>query len=243
MLRRHLIAVAFCLCLFFSVAAAQTDEFQQGVSAYAAGDVQDALAHWNTAAKNGHTGAAFLLANLYASGEAGSVQHHLAFRYYRQAATAGHSEAQISLSNYYRHGNRDVGIEANLQQAHAWLAKAAESRNARAQYALGDMHTNGEGVDKNPHRGMRWFLLAADKHYPLALARLGLIYAKGEIVTADVGKGFMYMSLAVEEARGRERPAIVAQYDEMLQSVSPAERQRGLQMAAQWRAEQHDLRQ
>ena len=245
MLRRHLIVLVLFTFLAAPAAAspalAQSNDFQRGVSAYAAGDTDAALDHWRIAAEADHAGAAFLLANLYASGEAGSVQHHLAFRYYHQAAEAGHGEAQIALSNYYRHGNRAAGVEADLQKTHEWLVKAAEARNAHAQYILGDMHTRGEGVEKNPHRGMRWFLLAADKRYALALARLAWVYAEGEIVTADPGLGFMYMSLAVEEAQGRERTAIKAQYDRMLTIIAPQERQRGLELAAQWRAERQAL--
>ena len=243
MLRGYLVALVFAAAVaFVHAASASGEDFHAGVEAYAAGDIDTALDRWNAAAQEGHAGAAYLLANLYADGLAGSVQHHLAFRYYEQAAQAGHTEAQIALANYYRAGNESAGVEADVQKAHAWLAKAAYSRNAHAQYILGDMHTNGEGVEQNPHRGLRWFLLAAEKKYPLALARLGLIYSTGEIVTPDAPKGFMYMSLAVEEARGRERATIVAQYDKMLSHVTPLDRQLGLEMASQWRAERQALR-
>ncbi|MCY4031972.1 MAG: tetratricopeptide repeat protein [Hyphomicrobiales bacterium] len=243
MLRGYLIALVCAVAVAFAHAAnASSADFHAGIKAYAAGDIDTALDRWNDAAQEGHAGAAYLLANLYADGLAGSVQHHLAFRYYEQAAQAGHTEAQIALANYYRTGNEAAGIEVDLHKAHAWLAKAAYNRNAHAQYILGDMHTKGEGVEQNPHRGLRWFLLAAEKKYPLALARLGLIYSAGEIVTPDVPKGFMYMSLAAEEARGRERATIVAQYDRMLAQVTPLDRQLGLEMASKWRAERQALR-
>lgn len=240
MLRGYLIALVFAIA-FAHVAKASSADFHAGIEAYAAGDVETALDRWRDAAQEGHAGAAYLLANLYAEGQAGSVQDELAFRYYEQAAHAGHTEAQVALANYYRIGNEDADVEVDLQKAHAWLAKAAYSRNSHAQYILGDMHTRGEGVEQNPYRGLRWFLLAAEKKYPLALARLGVIYAAGQIVTLDIPKGFMYMSLAVEEARGRERATIIAQYDRMLSRITPLERQLGLKMATQWRAERRVL--
>lgn len=250
MLRRYLmnlITAVIALVVLIVVSAvmsafAQEGAFQRGVRAYSEGDVEAAVSHWREAADDSHAGAAFLLANLYAGDATGETRHALAFRYYLQAAEAGHGEAQVALFNYYRRGNEQAGVEVDLAQAHHWLSQAAGGRNAHAQYLLGDMHTQGEGVEKNPHRGLRWFLLAADKQYALALARLAWIYAEGEIVTSDPAKGFMYMNLAVEEARGRERAAIKSQHERMLADVAPEARRRGLEMAAEWRAERQALR-
>lgn len=235
MLRRHLIAVLFCISLLLPHYKALANGFRDGVQAYANGDIEAAVSHWREAANGGNNGAALLLANLYATGQGGIMRPDLAFNYYLQAAEAGHGEAQVALYDFFRYGNKEADIKVDLERAYAWLSKASDNHNARAQFILGDMHINGEGVVQDTHRGLRWLLLAADKKYPRALARLGLVYARGENVTVDHGKGYMYMSLAVEEARGLERRIIVAQHDAMLEAISPNDRLRGLQMAQQWR--------
>lgn len=235
MLRRYLIAALFCIALVLPRSGVLADGFREGVQAYADGDIESAIAHWREAADGGNDGAALLLANLYSTGQHGISRPDLAFAYYLQAAEAGHSEAQISLFDYYRYGNRQANVEIDLEKAFTWLGKASDNHNARAQFIIGDMHIEGNGVARDVHRGLRWLLLAADKKYPRALSRLGLIYARGEGVSVNHSKGYMYMSLAAEEARGLERPIIIAQHDAMLNAISPEDRLRGLQMAERWR--------
>jgi TPR repeat protein len=52
-------------------------------------------------------------------------------------------------------------------EAKAMLTTAAKQGNAWAQYGLGRVFFNGEGVAKDYTEAMRWFQQAADKDMPM----------------------------------------------------------------------------
>jgi len=76
------------------------------------------------------------------------------------------------------------GVEAykknNFAQALELLLPLATQGNAVAQYALGLMYNNGEGVTKNYQEAAKWYRLAAKQGSMNAQYALGLIYDNGE---------------------------------------------------------------
>ncbi len=52
----------------------------------------------------------------------------------------------------------------------------AEAGNARAQYNLGLMYDNGQGVTQDYPEAVRWYRLAAARGHPSAQFNLGVIY-------------------------------------------------------------------
>ena len=59
------------------------------------------------------------------------------------------------------------------------LRGAAETGDADAQYNLGVMHYQGEGVAQDPKQAATWFCRAADQGHAQAQFALGLMYDKG----------------------------------------------------------------
>lgn len=53
--------------------------------------------------------------------------------------------------------------EQNYREAFTHLQKAAQMRNANAQYALGYLYYYGLGVDQNTEEAYYWFKAAADQ--------------------------------------------------------------------------------
>ncbi len=60
-----------------------------------------------------------------------------------------------------------------------WYHKAAEQGDAAAQYNLGVMYQNGEGVPKSYEEAVRWYHKAADQGYAVAQYNLGVMFHYG----------------------------------------------------------------
>jgi hypothetical protein len=56
----------------------------------------------------------------------------------------------------------------------------ADQHNARAQFVLGNMYANGEGVQQDYVAAIKWYRLSADQGYVLAQTNLGRMYSSGE---------------------------------------------------------------
>ena len=64
-------------------------------------------------------------------------------------------------------------------------SEMGEQRYADAQFNLGLMHYNGEGVSRNDSEAVKWFLQAVEQGHTEAQFNLGLIYISGEGVQED----------------------------------------------------------
>ena len=64
--------------------------------------------------------------------------------------------------------------EAHAESA-TWFRKAAEQGHAAAQYNLGAMCANGQGVSKDYIEAVKWLRKAAEQGHAEAQFRLGLI--------------------------------------------------------------------
>ena len=62
---------------------------------------------------------------------------------------------------------------------------AAEQGAAAAQYDLGNMHREGEGVPQDDAEAVKWYRRAADQGNASAQFNLGVMYAKGQGVPKD----------------------------------------------------------
>ena len=61
----------------------------------------------------------------------------------------------------------------------------AEQGNAVAQFNLGVMYANGQGVPKDDAEAARWYRLAAEQGHDGAQVNLGIMYDNGEGVPKD----------------------------------------------------------
>ena len=58
--------------------------------------------------------------------------------------------------------------------------RLAEQGHAKAQYNLGLMYDNGEGVPENDSEAVKWYRLAAEQGIATAQYNLGIMYDNGE---------------------------------------------------------------
>ena len=79
--------------------------------------------------------------------------------------------------------------------------KAADQGNPVAQYNLGDIYDNGQGVPKDSAEAFRWFHQAADQGHAEAQAILGRMYANGEGVDKDPVAAVKWSLRAAEQGQ------------------------------------------
>ena len=79
------------------------------------------------------------------------------------------------------------------------LHKRAEQGDAEAQFMLGTLYRNGDGVRQNDAQAIEWFQRAADQGYVRALSALGSSYWAGRGVRQDYSRAYFWYQLAVAE--------------------------------------------
>jgi len=81
----------------------------------------------------------------------------------------------------------------------------AEQGNALAQYNLGFMYRNGQGVLQDDAEAVRWYRLAAEQGNAIAQDNLGVMYDTGDGVLQDDVLAHMWFNIA--SANGLESAA------------------------------------
>ncbi len=95
-----------------------------------------------------------------------------------------------------------VGVQAQTPENDA-LRVRAEAGDAEAQFSLGSMYANGEGVPQDDAEAVRWFRLAADQGHARAQYNLGVMYANGRGVPEDDAEAVRWWRLAAEQGYAR----------------------------------------
>ena len=77
--------------------------------------------------------------------------------------------------------------------------KDAQSGDPVAQYNLGKIYDNGEGVPEDDAEAVKWYRLAADQGHAAAQDNLGMMYATGEGVPQDDAEAVKLFRLAANQ--------------------------------------------
>ena len=88
----------------------------------------------------------------------------------------------------------------------------AEQGDVEAQYKLGRIYANGEGVPRNGSEAVRWYRLAADQGNVNAQYRLGNMYADGKGVFRNDVEAVGWYRLAADQGHGGAMFALGAIY-------------------------------
>jgi TPR repeat protein len=127
----------------------------------------------------------------------------------RRVLLLGHAErgkkawAQCKLGSYYREGRN--GFPQCYELAAHWISLAADQGYIEAQYNLGNMYYNGEGVAQSYEKAAELYTLSAEGGNASARFNLGLLYSKGEGVAQSYEKAAELYTLAAEEGNASAR--------------------------------------
>jgi hypothetical protein len=115
--------------------------------------------------------------------------------------------AAILLTGFLHETARaEINIDQLLQRESRELEayrKAAEQGDAKAQYNLGWMYGNGQGVPQDYQRAYAWFLKAAEQGDASAQFNLGVIYGNGQGVELDFKQAYAWFSVAAVNGVGQ----------------------------------------
>ena len=96
--------------------------------------------------------------------------------------------------NAYSSG--DFGVARTL------LKPLAQGGDIRAQYLLGRIYSEGEGVAKNDAEGVKWYRLAADRGDIVSQLALGTMYVNGRGVRRSFVRAYSWFTI-VSQNGGR----------------------------------------
>ena len=108
--------------------------------------------------------------------------------------------------------------EEDYQTAFAKWKPLAVKGNSDAQFGLGYMYLQGQGVVLNYKKAMRWFRMAAEQGDPDAQNNLGLMYAVGTGVLEDPIYALMWFELAAANGSEGAKKNIIASEKTLSQS-------------------------
>ena len=77
--------------------------------------------------------------------------------------------------------------------------QVAEQGNAEAQFNLGLMYDNGQGVCQDYAQAVQWYRKAAEQGYAEAQFNLGVMYANGQGVRQDHAQAVQWFGKAAEQ--------------------------------------------
>lgn len=190
----------------------------------------DLLAALEDAADAGQPMAMWQLGTMYENGEGVTRDPAKAFGYFAQIANQNADAAPkgieadivarsfVKVGDYYRQGLPDAGIPADAQRSHALLLHAATYfGDADAQYRVGLLYMQADGMGINLLQSARWFSLAARKGHCPAQAQLGqLLFSGVDGIAAQPVEGLMWLSVAHDRCAGTADAGWV---DEMLNNA------------------------
>jgi hypothetical protein len=93
-----------------------------------------------------------------------------------------------------------------------WYRKAADQGDAKAQYNLGFMYDNGQGVPQNDAEAMKWYRKAADQGDAEAQFNLGLMYDNGQGVPQNYAEAMKWYRLAADQGDADAQYALAKSY-------------------------------
>jgi len=107
------------------------------------------------------------------------------------------SSGVANAADFYK--GLDAFNAGNYKNALAEWTPLAEQGDARAQYSLGIMYDNGEGVPENDKTAVKWYTKAAEQGLANAQDDLGIMYNYGDGVPENDKTAVKWHTKAAEQ--------------------------------------------
>jgi len=195
-------------------------------------DQDKAAELFEQAADAGLAEAQRLIAICYQNGWGKTKSPSRASEWYGKAAQQGDAPAQLEVGRQYLAGeattmslsgkggwyNLDERTPAELAQDEsegaAWVLKAAEQGNVKAQFYMGKLYQWGKGIPRDNAAGVAWLQKAAKEEHAGAQVELAWAYSRGEGVTKDQKNAVEWFSRAAKQGNAEAQGAIGLCYAE-----------------------------
>ncbi|MGA2902479.1 MAG: tetratricopeptide repeat protein [Candidatus Korobacteraceae bacterium] len=103
--------------------------------------------------------------------------------------------AVLMASGQIAAGNKSQSTQGNVDQ----IRKSAEGGDAKAQYALSKMYSEGKGVSKDQQEAARWARKSAEQGHVPGQNTLAYLYLVGEGVPQDLKQSILWLEKAAEQ--------------------------------------------
>jgi len=172
-LKKALCAVT-AICWTLSAAAQDPEaELQAGLEAWQAGDMVNAMNHYQVAADAGLAQAQAKLGYIYDV----SNQDEMAVHWYRKASMQHDPDGEFGLGEMYAKGE---GVDQDFDVAIEMYMRAAVGGHAQARRVLANAYEHGAfGRKVDEAEALRWLRLAADSGDADAMLRIASLYRDG----------------------------------------------------------------
>jgi len=181
-------------------------DYQRAVAEYNAGQFAAAAASFTQAAAQGHAESQYILSTMYDGGKGVPHNDAQAAHWERTAAEQGHVYAQANVSfRCYSAGDFTAAFE--------WCRRAANGNLAWAQYNLGLMYQQGEGVARSLPEAAHWYRLAASQGFADAQQRLADLYYAGQGLPRNYTQAALWYRRAAEQGSARAQYQLGHLYD------------------------------
>ena len=152
-----------------TLAPVSAADFENGLKAFRAGEIQQALEEWEPLAKAGDPKAQHAIGMMYEYGHGFERDDEKAATWYEKAAAQNLPEAQYRLGVFYDNG---WGVARDPVLAVTWYERAAKRGHAFAQHDLAFMHFDGRGVPEDRIQAYKWLKIASVQEADLMLKHL-----------------------------------------------------------------------
>lgn len=178
------------MCAFIVLSMALSPAFSQAQTA--------TIADLTARAKQGDAAAQVELGVKYFTADGVAENIPEAIRLFALAADKKSLDAQLNLGWIYGHteGYLDAAKSAT------YYGMAAAQGNPDAQYFLGLMYLNGEGIKKEPVKAAEWLKKSALQNKTEAQTALGDLYETGQGVKADKVEALKWYLIALKNGDG-----------------------------------------
>lgn len=109
--------------------------------------------------------------------EVGAIDFRSALSAWETRAEAGDAYAQLAMSWLLM--SRPGDDADNWRDASPWLRRSADQGNSMAQYSIGAVYEEGQGIRKSLKKALKWYRLAAERRNGQAALAIGLMYEFG----------------------------------------------------------------
>lgn len=178
--------------------ASQQDPVKQGVDSWERGDYKTAVDKWRGPAIAGNADAQFNLGQAYKLGRGVPADLNQAEEWYRKAAVQGHPQAE---------DNYGLALFQNGKRAEAvpWLERSSNRGEPRAQFVLGTMYFNGDGVTRDWVRAYALMVRSSQSGLPQAATALAQM---DKYVSLQERQQGLAMARTYEDMANRPRPTV-----------------------------------
>lgn len=137
----------------------------------------------------------------------------------RKSAEHGYGDAQHELASIYEKGNEEAGISVDAIESARWYKRAeqsyrkeAECGDISAQYHLGLMLYEGEGVMQDFKEAVKWWSKAAARGNISSQYYLGNCFARGQGVSQDYVEAVKWYRKAAERGGAKAQCTLGGMY-------------------------------